>query len=187
MRNLIFLLTFIFCTSAFAQTALLNIDPKAPQPTKKQIEEALEVQKSCDVTASMNLYYDCACVSAYFLDLRARRGDEVQQIDLITQAQRSCANKPAIAGLNYQRCMRWAPEERNDYESYCRCFANSYARNFSARPTNTIRGREAMMTTALNNCNKGDALGENRARDSLIEQLKQSGIYRYLFPGATTP
>ncbi|PZP56207.1 MAG: hypothetical protein DI586_04540 [Micavibrio aeruginosavorus] len=107
-----------------------------------------------------------------------------QQYTLTDQSRRQCANKVDIAGESYKSCINWAPQLRGDYEQYCQCYANSFAKTFAKNPTDSVRGREIMMTRALTGCNNGNELAEKRARQNLINRLKEQGIYETLFPGA---
>ncbi len=158
---------------------------KVPPPTPAQIDESIALHDQCKSENMISKYYDCDCLSADFLQRRRLNPDE-QQYSLVDQSRRNCANKVDIAGTSYERCIGWAPQLRGDYEEYCQCYANSFAKNFARNPTDSVRGREIMMTQALNSCTNGNELAEKRYRQNLINRLKEQGVYETLFPGART-
>lgn len=189
-------LFFLFISSAHAQTPVEKFTgtgkplignlfgpKKIPPPTPDQIDESIALYDQCKKEDMISKYYDCDCLSADFLQRRRLNPNE-QQYVLVDQSRRQCANKVDIAGGSYQSCISWAPQLRGDYEQYCQCYANSFAKNFAKNPTDSVRGREIMMTRALTGCNNGNELAEKRARQNLINRLKQQGVYESLFPGA---
>lgn len=176
------LLSFI-TTTAFAQTTYPYPAKKKNKPTPEQIDEAFALFDQCDGSDAIKKYYDCDCLGRTFLELRTAR-PESSQYNLKNAARLKCPNTTDIAGASYQRCISWAPRTRGDYEAYCTCYANNFARNFSTRPTDSIRGREILMANALTSCNDKGDLAETRTRKRLIEELKQQGLYKTLFPGA---
>lgn len=156
---------------------------KAPPPTPEQIDESLVVYDQCKGSEMHNQYYNCDCLSADFLQSRTENPKEAQYT-LVLKSRKKCGNSTNIAGLSYERCLSWAPRLKNNYEQYCSCYANSFARSFVKSPTDSIRGREILMTNALNGCNTGTELAERQARQNMINLLKKQGIYETLFPGA---
>ena len=176
------ILSFI-AAAAFAQTTYPYPAKKKNKPTPEQIDEAFALFDQCEASDAIKKYYDCDCLGRIFLDLRASRPNDSHD-SLMNAARLKCPNTTDIAGSSYQRCMSWAPRSRGDYEAYCTCYANNFARNFSKRPTDSIKGREILMARALTGCNDKGDLAESRTRRRLIEELKQQGLYEALFPGA---
>jgi len=160
-------------------------DAKPPAPTPKQMDEAFAVYDECKASDMVRKYYDCNCLAENFLNLRAADTDTPRD-ELIVTARKKCPNTVDIAGSSYQRCLDWAPRLRADYDQYCTCYANTFAKNFTTNPTDSIRGREMIMTRALVSCNTTDEIGERRARDRMIDQLKKQGVYETLFPNVKT-
>ena len=156
---------------------------KRTPPTQKQIDEAFSVSDNCKAADTVRNYYDCDCLSANFLELRTRNPD-AKQDNLITAARKQCANMTGIAGDSYNRCLSWATTTRDDFERYCSCYANTFAKTFAKGPTDSIRGREMQMTYALNQCSTGNEIQQDLARQRAVEQLKNQGVYDRLFPGA---
>ena len=158
---------------------------KAPPPTPDQIDEAIGIYDECKASEMANKYYNCDCVSADFLQSRTEQPNEASY-NILMASRKKCANTVDIAGSSYERCLTWAPRLKNDYEEYCGCYANNFAKNFAKSPTDSIRGREIMMTNALNGCNNSNEIEERRARQNMINQLKKQGLYEALFPSAKT-
>lgn len=184
---LLFLFISLLSTAAFAQSSngadFLNPSKKTKQPTPAQMDESFALYDQCDASDMIRKYYSCDCLAAKFLELRVAKPQDPRD-NLVTAARKKCPNTVDIAGASYQRCLSWAPQVRNDYNEYCACYANTFAKSFSKTPTDSIRVREAVMTNALNVCNKGDQVAQNRARQKLINQLKKQGVYETLFPNA---
>lgn len=184
---LLTLAAILFISPVQAQVYKDFPDPatKRIEPTQAQIDEAFSVGNSCKSYDTVRDYYDCECLSANFLELRTRNPD-AKQDNLITSARKRCANTAGIAGDSYNRCLSWATTTRDDYERYCTCYANTFARTFAKGPTDSIRGREMQMTYALNQCSTGTEIQQELARQRAVEQLKNQGAYDRLFPGATS-
>ena len=183
MRFLLLLaLGLIFIQSASAQNIPFG-KPATKNPTPAQMDESFALYDQCEATDMIKKYYSCDCLAQNFLDLRTARPND-ERDNLIFAARRKCPNTVDIAGESYTRCLSWAPEVRDDYQEYCGCYANAFATSFSARPTDSIRGREFIMTNALTSCNTGDEIAQKRARQNMIDQLKKQGVYESLFPNA---
>ncbi len=176
---------------AYAQSApqsamdFLDKREKSPQPTPQQIDESFAVYDACQGSDMVRKYYNCECVGSTFLQMRALRPND-KQSDLIVDARKKCANTVDVAGAAYNNCLEWATTVRSDYESYCTCYANTFAKNFSQHPSDSIRGRTMMMTSALGECSTGHEIDEKRSRWNLLELLKKQGVYDTLFPAAKT-
>lgn len=188
MRVFLYLLlaTFLFFPPAQSQTyyELPRKNEKA-DPTPEQIDEAFALHDRCATSDMLQRFYDCDCLSANFLDLRAR-APSARQDSLLSSAQKKCANTTNIAGDAYQSCIGWATQLRTDYERFCACYANTYAKDFTRRPSDSIRGRERMMTASLDKCSTGNEIAQGRARQNAIDMLKRQGVYDQLFPGSKT-
>ncbi len=188
MKFVAFFCAFLFLTlgswPAFSQSALQFLDQKKKKaaPTPAMIDESFTVYDECKATDMTTRYYDCDCQAANFLDMRAQYPDAKQR-DLVIASRKGCANIVTIAGESYKYCMGWAPRIRPDYKSYCECYGNAFAKNFTDKPTDNIKGRERLVTAALNSCNKGATQAEQQARAREIKQLQEQGLYNQLFPG----
>jgi hypothetical protein len=186
---LAFLFLFFAPHPGFAQqereivTGQLPGDAPAPDPTPAQIDESLALFDQCAGSEFSSAHYDCQCLAAMFLDLRARSPEEPAS-RLILKARTKCVNKPGVAGRTYQKCVSWAMTQRDDYEAFCACFANDFAERFSGAPTEFLAVRERQMTASLSACNIGAMTTERLNRQKMIEDLRNKGLYDMLFPGA---
>lgn len=184
---------FYFCIGIFLSTHPLAAQtyyelPRrstVAEPKPEHIEEAFSLYDECKSSDMVERFYNCDCLSANFLDLRAR-APQARQDSLVASARRKCANTTEIAGGAYQSCLGWAPQIRTDYEDFCSCYANSYAKDFSRTPSDSIRGRERMMTASLDRCSTGSEIAEDRARQNAIDLLRSQGVYDRLFPASRT-
>ena len=188
MRAFLFLcLLMLFLTPPVLSQTYYELPKKNIKidPTPEQIDESFAVHDRCVTSDMVQRFYDCDCLSANFLDLRAR-APSARQDSLLAAAQKKCANTTSIAGDAYQGCLGWATRLRTAYERFCSCYANTYAKNFARHPSDSIRGRERMMTASLDKCSTGSEIAEDRARQNAIDTLKRQGVYERLFPGAKT-
>ena len=151
--------------------------------TTEQIDEAIAVYDDCKRQKMLSTYYDCDCMSSSFLELRRQKPDEKADI-LNNAARRACANKTYIAGDAYKNCTEWASSLRDDYREYCTCYANGFANNFGKSPTDSIRGRQVMMTNALYACRGKNEIARTESLDRIIDYLKRNGIFNTMFPGS---
>lgn len=185
MRAFLFLCVLMFFSASPVLSQTYYELPKKNikvDPTPEQIDESFAVHDQCLRSDMVQRFYDCDCLSANFLDLRAR-APSARQDSLLSSAQKKCANTTNIAGDAYQSCLGWATRLRTDYERFCSCYANTYAKNFAQRPSDSIKGRERMMTASLDKCGTGNEIAEDRARQNAIDALKRQGVYNRLFPG----
>lgn len=151
--------------------------------TPEQIDEALDLYDDCKAQSMLSTYYDCDCMSSSFLELRRQKPDEKADI-LNDAARKMCANKTYIAGDAYKNCTEWASSLRDDYREYCTCYANGFATNFGKTPTDSIRGRQVMMTNALNACRGKNEIARTQSLDRVIDYLKRNGMFNTMFPGS---
>jgi hypothetical protein len=160
------------------------------EPTQEQIAEANGVYNNCQSGVSERSYFDCQCVALTFLQHRIQDkkvGNRPLAAPIIEDiARKSCPNTTGIAGMTYTRCLSWAPRMRTDYEDFCKCFANDYARRFSGTPTTSIKMAEFLTTSSMNQCNGGQPAIDRMTRNKRIEQLKKQGLYETLFPSTKT-
>src|SRR5690606_37961092 len=73
----------------------------------------------------------------------------------------------------------------DDYESFCSCYANRFARTFGDNPSMGRRDQERMMTDAMNGCNMERGYRQRQAQAEMTQDIKRSGWFDLLFPGAT--
>ena len=157
-----------------------------PEPTSAEISEANEVGRACSIGSEKD-YFDCDCVSLQYLQKRmahkvtSRSFNVVQAKD---EAKKACPNTTAVAGRGYRTCMSWAPRTRQDYESFCSCYGNAYARAFADKPAITIQENKAVMVRALEQCDVGAPITARINRNAQIKQMEQDGTYDQMFPGA---
>ncbi len=159
-------------------------EKKLPPITSEQLDESLAIYDECVANKVATTRYDCDCVGMRYLDLRRERGPLALAYDLKIAARHDCPNAPDVAGMMYERCLSWAPRERTDYERFCSCYASNYARRFSKNPSGSLLVQEAQMTASLSECDAGWVTKERLERRDLVEQLKERGLYKLLFPGA---
>lgn len=195
MRYVIFLLiVFLALNVSFFAYAEEKLGPrglvpfgkekKLPPITAEQLDEAFAVYDECAANRLATTRYDCECVGMRYLDLRREKGPLSVPYDLKNAARKYCTNTADVAGMIYERCLAWAPRERTDYERFCTCYANNYARRFSKNPSDSLLVQEAQMTASLSQCDAGWVTKERLERRDLVEQLKEKGLYNLLFPGA---
>ena len=163
---------------------IFGMPQKKIPPTPEQIDESFKVYDQCNGSDMVGRYYDCDCLARNFLEIRPAN-PKTPIDDLVQIVRKDCANTSNIAGDAYDQCVTWSAKLRTDYIQYCTCYANSYAKKFAATPSDSIRGREALMTVALDNCKSGHELEEDNSRKTFIDWLKKRGLYDVLFPGAT--
>ncbi|MFA7276238.1 MAG: hypothetical protein WC043_05495 [Pseudobdellovibrionaceae bacterium] len=189
----LFFLTILFWSPlALAQeelpvrgTLLLEKDKPLPPATGEQLEEALKATEECKASKTSRTYYDCDCYGLKYLDLLQREGDKTSKEGLKITAKRACPNSADVAGTYYQRCLGWAPQERGaDYEEFCTCYANEFARNHEKNPNDSYKVREYQLVQSLLACNVGSMSKERLEKKTLVERFKKSGLYEFLFPGA---
>lgn len=198
MRFFLFLMTCLLCAApavaADVQSTPLtrgmlpgDLPNQLPQPSQAQIVEAEGIRKVCEATVEKN-YYDCTCLSITYLQLRVtdkkRGGNDTPTYTLQETARKSCANTVALAGMTYTRCSSWAPRLLDEPENFCTCYSNTFARKFAAKPAGTYAALEGLMSSALTDCDIGRPVRERQERKELVRQLKQTGEYETLFPGA---
>ncbi len=158
-------------------------------PTEAELKEANTVFKSCDMNDRERAYFDCECISLNFLKQRMLDQRDVNDNPtaapfLIENARKACPNPTAIAGLTYSRCLQWAPPMRSDYEPFCSCYANDFAKRFAFNPTSSLKINQIMMENSMNQCNAGQPVIDQIVRNEQIEMLKKQGTYEQLFPRA---
>ncbi len=185
---LFFALTPALAEDSFLSRGYLPYEEKLPDPTDQQIDEALQVTITCKSNGYSRTYYDCDCTGMKFLELRQKNGDGPNATALLIEAQKSCPNAADVAGLSVQQCQSWAKLSRPySYKEFCDCFASEYATLFERNTTENEMVREAQMTNAYTKCDGGKQLGSRLAKQSIIERLKENGIFKTLFPGASSP
>lgn len=158
-------------------------------PSEADLAEANHVYSDCAMDERESSYYDCKCTSVTFLQLRQMDTRDAYDRPtpaavLIGQARQACPNPTGIAGETYTRCLDWAPRIRNDYEEFCACYANDYAKRFAYAPTSSIKMNQWMMTASMNQCNAAQPIIDRIARKKQIEMMKKNGTYEALFPSA---
>lgn len=162
-----------------------NKEKRLPVATPEQVDEALAVSQDCARHSRSSTYFDCDCVGMKFLELRRAAGDKAHAPFLLIEAEKSCPNMAGIAGQTYERCLAWGPQEIGyNYKEFCSCFGSEYGRIYGKNPTSNLMHREAQMTDAMTKCKYGDIKRQADNYDSWIEQLKQKGLYKSLFPGS---
>lgn len=156
-----------------------------PPATIEQIDEALDVTMQCKAASYSSTYYDCDCTGMKFLDLRRVRGDGVANTTLLLEAQKNCPNATNVAGSMLNQCYTWAKASRPyNYKEFCDCFASEFAQRYEKNTSENDMVRESQMTDAYITCDGGRNLDERLAKQSLIERLKEDGLFKTLFPGA---
>ncbi len=183
------LLFFFVCpviTTAVAQE-VPSIGPRsaAPRtPTEAEIEEGRGIYATCTREQALRETYDCQCVAVNFLIKRVELGPKADRQNLFIDSRKTCVNIAAIAGKYYSRCMEWASGTRSDYDAYCTCYANEYAKMFSVNPSINRSVREAQRTSAMNKCNVVRGFRERLQQSQVLQELKRSGEFEQLFPGS---
>lgn len=158
------------------------------QPAQAELKQAEAVGDICRNSNERD-YFDCDCVTLNYLQGLMTSKAMQQQPDQYTlkdAAKKSCATTPPIAGRGYANCMTWAPKVRQDYEEFCTCYGNAYAKEFARNPATTIRGNEQVMAAALQSCNAGAPVMQRMNRNARLNEMKEQGIYEQMFPNART-
>ena len=156
-------------------------------PSEAELQEANAIFRGCADNDRESSYYDCECISLNFLQQRLldqRDANDNPTASPFLKARKSCPNPTGIAGMTYSRCLSWAPRLHSDYEVFCTCYANDYAKRFAYNPTSKPKINQIMMESSMNQCNAGQPVVDKMLRNQQIEYLKKQGRYEELFPSA---
>lgn len=96
------------------------------------ITESQMFEAYCDKEKNMRQYYNCECLAAEFLQTRLEEGPDVPRKNIMNMVSRTCHDAKEAAGLQYSDCLgsqSLLPKNINP-DTYCRCYANSYAKFF---------------------------------------------------------
>lgn len=121
-------------------------------------EEALWVKKQCDISASEQKYFDCACLAGAF---RLKRNEEKLRPqttimnELFNDQKSPCLDPTKIAGRAYMECQQTIKIFRareKDNEEYCTCVANSFTKDFVKKPNLRLRYIEHLKVNVMKKC-----------------------------------
>ena len=117
--------------------------------------EAMNYAQECSDSQVMQLYYDCRCMGAEYLERRIALGPEAPRSQVAQRIGPACADGTGIAGSLYQDCKKnYVQVPANvGVEDYCSCYGNTYAKMFE-RMNRPLLSREhvALMTQARVAC-----------------------------------
>lgn len=157
-----------------------------PEPSSAEIREANDVGRIC-ATSNERDYFDCDCVSLQYLQKRMAHKAMSRSFNVVEakdEAKRACPNSAAVAGRGYNSCMSWAPRMRKDFESFCECYGNAYAKSFADKPAISIQENKAVMAQALKQCDAGAPVTARINRNARIQEMEKQGRYDEMFPSA---
>lgn len=102
-------------------------------PTR-YIDEALLFRSRCEADPDKILYYNCECLSVKYLDQRILRGDDYDGVNIEADIQAECKDGTRLADTMYNACFaqRVMPAPGQDYEKFCACFGNEYAKSYES-------------------------------------------------------
>lgn len=119
--------------------------------------EAEYIKRECDISVLEQKYYNCSCIAGAY---RLKRNEEQlrpqMQIlhELYNDPETKCVDSAKIAGNTYDTCQRMNSIFSNvgDVDSYCKCVANTVARDFSRNPRLRSRYMQSLKLNALTSC-----------------------------------
>ncbi len=121
------------------------------------LDEADEYFRECSNNYLMMQYYNCACLSAEYLNKRIEGGPTINTTQIRLNIQDKCHDSYVASGEVYRNCLQtngqMAPG--TDPEKLCECVANTYVRYMdTVKPnisSNTIVRFQAMAYTTCQN------------------------------------
>lgn len=194
MKSLLCLFLFLaFCSlsapiaiAADAVRGALWSKEDANEITPEQIDEAFQISDECKSYEFTRQHYDCDCIGMNYLELRRQQGSEASSYSLKETAKKMCPNTAEVAGIIYSSCLNWAPATRgDDYQEFCSCYGNEYARIYAKNPSENQLVVERQMVKAMSKCNVGAINQVKKEQFQIIKKMKKDGTYDTLLPGTT--
>ncbi len=118
----------------------------------KIIAEVNEYSRTCG-TDLLPYFYDCECAREEYISRRTLAGPDASGPSIYREAKNSCVNSKAIAEHEETKCLQQYKMQLKDYESYCKCFSETYARKFVAFPRLSFETMGMFHKDSFNECN----------------------------------
>lgn len=132
-------------------------DELPPDIQEELAKEREEIFAYCNL---VNNFYDCSCKVKKYMDYRISNGSALGESNIMKiinepDTIRECINEAGVAEHYYANCVvNHSDRGEKDVEKYCRCYADSMAKNFKKQPNSSDRATQAISVTSHRACRR---------------------------------